>query len=83
MVLNKASNFKRSDIIFEKGVNFKFHSKFSNGLNFQIPKFYEVWAEIFDKTEIRSLSKITKEKCIELKNCTNAKYRPFYQPFCN
>ena len=60
MALNKASNFKRSDILFEKDVNFKFHSKFSNRLNFQIPKFHEVWAVIFGKNEIESLSKITK-----------------------
>ena len=60
MALNKASNFKRSDILFEKRCEFKFHSKFSNRLNFQIPKFHEVWAEILDKNEIQSLSKITK-----------------------
>ena len=51
-----------NDQIFflKKGVDFKFHSEFSNRLNFQIPKYHEVWAETFDKNEIQSLSKITK-----------------------
>ena len=51
-----------NDQIFflKKGVNFKFHSEFSKRLNIQIAKFHEVWAEIFDKNEIQSLSKITK-----------------------